>query len=339
MQNSKARPLPRPVVIAMPGNEQLADELATLLWLERGAATVRRFPDGESYVRIASPVGARAALIVCTLDRPDDKLVPLLLLAKALREAGARSVGLVAPYLPYMRQDRCFQPGETISAQHVGAWISQCVDWLVTVDPHLHRIADLSQVYSVPSRVVHAAGSVAQWIRAHVREPLLIGPDEESAQWVGAVAKDAHAPFVVLSKVRRGDRDVEVSVPDLDIAIAHAGAGGRHRLDRAHHDRDGRPSAPGRARRACLRGGPRAVRAGGLRRPAHRRRRRDRQLRHHPPSVQPDPACRGHCRKPAHAAARRRRARRPARATPLICRNTGHACTAQDALHPARRNA
>ena len=72
MQNSKARPLPRPVVIAMPGNEQLADELATLLWLERGAATVRRFPDGESYVRIASPVGARAALTVCTLDRPDD---------------------------------------------------------------------------------------------------------------------------------------------------------------------------------------------------------------------------------------------------------------------------
>lgn len=221
MQNSKARPLERPAVIAMPGNEQLADELATLLWLERGAATVRRFPDGESYVRVASPVGARATLIVCTLDWPDDKLVPLLLLAKALREAGARSVGLVAPYLPYMRQDRRFQPGETISAHHVGAWISQCVDWLVTVDPHLHRIADLSQVYSVPSRIVHAAGSVAHWIRAHVREPLLIGPDEESAQWVGAVAKDAHAPFVVLSKARRGDRDVEVSVPDLERWRSH----------------------------------------------------------------------------------------------------------------------
>lgn len=221
MHISEAKPLPRPVVVAMPGNEPLANELAALLSLERGAATVRRFPDAESYVRIESPVGARAALIVCTLDRPDDKLVPLLLLAAALREAGARSVGLVAPYLPYMRQDQRFQPGETVSAQHVGAWISQCVDWLVTVDPHLHRIADLSQVYSIPSRVVHAAGSVAQWIQAHVRDALLVGPDEESAQWVGAVAKDAHAPFVVLSKARRGDRDVEVSVPDLEHWRSH----------------------------------------------------------------------------------------------------------------------
>lgn len=159
------------VVIAMPGNEQLAEELAIRLGLERGVATVRRFPDGESYVRIESPVDGRGTIIVCTLDRPDDKLVPLFLLAAALREAGARSVGLVAPYLAYMRQDRRFQPGETISAHHVGAWISQCADWLLTVDPHLHRITDLSQVCSVPAHAVHAAQSMAQWIREHVRDP------------------------------------------------------------------------------------------------------------------------------------------------------------------------
>jgi ribose-phosphate pyrophosphokinase len=142
-------------------------------------------------VRVEAPVEGRYALIACTLDRPDDKLVPLLLLAAAVRETGARSVGLVAPYLAYMRQDRRFQPGEPISARHVAAWISRHVDWLVTVDPHLHRIADLSQVYSVPARVVHAADSVAAWVRAEVRKPVLIGPDEESAQWVGDVARRA----------------------------------------------------------------------------------------------------------------------------------------------------
>ena len=206
----------KPVVIAMPGNERLADELATYLGLERGAATVRRFPDGESHVRIETSVEGRHAFIVCTLDRPDDKLIPLLLLACAVREAGALSVGLVAPYLAYMRQDRRFQPGETISARHVAAWISRHVDWLVTVDPHLHRIADLSQVYSIPSRVVHAAEGMASWVRSQVRQPLLIGPDEESAQWVSDVARRADAPFVVLTKTRRGDRDVEVSVPEVD---------------------------------------------------------------------------------------------------------------------------
>ena len=211
----------KPVVIAMPGNERLADELATYLGLERGAATVRRFPDAESHVRIETSVEGRHAFIVCTLDRPDDKLIPLLLLACAVREAGALSVGLVAPYLAYMRQDRCFQPGETISARHFAAWISRHFDWLATVDPHLHRITDLSQVYSIPSRVVHAAEGMARWVRSQVRQPLLIGPDEENAQWVSDVARHANAPFVVLTKTRQGDRDVEVTVPDVERWRSH----------------------------------------------------------------------------------------------------------------------
>jgi ribose-phosphate pyrophosphokinase len=204
-----------PVVIAMPGNELLADHLATQLVLERVSVQVRRFPDGESYVRVEASVENRQAVIVCTLDHPDDKLVALLLLACAVREAGASRVGLVAPYLAYMRQDKRFKPGETISAQHVANWISDHFDWLVTVDPHLHRIADLSQIYRIPTRVVHAADSVARWLQSQVQQPLLIGPDEESAQWVSDIAQRADAPYIVLTKQRRGDRDVDVSAPDV----------------------------------------------------------------------------------------------------------------------------
>lgn len=211
----------RPVAIAMPDNEALADALAGHLALERVAALVRRFPDGESHVRVEAAVEGRDVLIACTLDRPDDKLVSLLLLAAAVREAGATSVGLVAPYLAYMRQDRRFHPGETVSARHIAAWISRHVDWLVTVDPHLHRIAELSQIYSIPSRVVHAADSVAGWVRAQVRQPVLIGPDEESTQWVSDVARRCGAPFLVLAKTRRGDREVEVSVPDVERWRSH----------------------------------------------------------------------------------------------------------------------
>ncbi len=210
-----------PAVIAMPGNEPLADALADTLALERLAVTVRRFPDGESYVRMDSAVKGRAAFIVCTLDRPDDKLVPLFLLAAAVREAGATSVGLVAPYLAYMRQDIRFRPGETLSAQHVAAWISSHFDWLVTVDPHLHRISNLSQIYRIPSSVVHAAQRVAAWVQTQVHQPVLIGPDEESAQWVSEVARQAHAPCVVLTKTRHGDREVEVSIPNVEHWHAH----------------------------------------------------------------------------------------------------------------------
>lgn len=201
----------KPLLLAMPGNERLADALAGGLPAERGAVTVRRHPDGESAVRIEADAGAREVLLVCTLDRPDAKLVPLLLLANAAREAGATRLGLVAPYLPYMRQDRRFHAGEATSARHVARWISREVDWLATVDPHLHRIRSLGEIYSIPSCVVHAAGVVAEWIGGNVPAPLLIGPDEESAQWVADAAARLGAPHVVLDKIRRGDRDVTVS--------------------------------------------------------------------------------------------------------------------------------
>jgi ribose-phosphate pyrophosphokinase len=68
---------------------------------------------------------------------------------------------------------------------------------------------------------VHAADSVARWLREHVEHPLLVGPDEESGQWVVDVARRADAPSVVLHKTRHGDRDVEVSVPEVERWRAH----------------------------------------------------------------------------------------------------------------------
>ena len=204
------------VLLPMPGNDALAERLHDALGADRAALTVRRFPDGESYVRVESDVAGQDVIVVCTLDRPDDKLVPLMLLAAAARDRGAASVGLVAPYLAYMRQDVRFHPGETVSARHVATWLSSAFDWLVTVDPHLHRIQRLSDAYRIPCRTVHAAEPVATWLAAHVDSPVLVGPDEESSQWVSDVALRAHAPFLVLHKHRSGDREVEVSVPEVD---------------------------------------------------------------------------------------------------------------------------
>jgi ribose-phosphate pyrophosphokinase len=166
-------------------------------------------------VRFETPIEGGRIILVCTLDRPDDKFLPLIFAAGAAREMGAASIGLVAPYLSYMRQDRRFQPGEAVTSKHFAAALSSWIDWLVTVDPHLHRRTSLSEIYSVPSSVQHAAPAISGWIRDHVDKPLLIGPDSESEQWVGAVAREAGAPFAVLEKIRKGDRDVEVSAPQV----------------------------------------------------------------------------------------------------------------------------
>jgi ribose-phosphate pyrophosphokinase len=204
-----------PLLLALPGNAELATRLVPLLHAEMGVLTVRRFPDGESYVRLDSPVAGRQVILLCTLDRADAKLLPLLFAANTARELGATQVGLIAPYLAYLRQDWQFQAGEAVTSRLFARLVSSFADWLVTVDPHLHRLAGLGEIYTIPSRVVHAAPLVSDWI-AGLDDPLLIGPDGESEQWVSAVARAAGAPYIVLRKIRHGDRDVSVSVPDVE---------------------------------------------------------------------------------------------------------------------------
>jgi len=207
-------------LFAMPGAGPFARSVAANVPLERGELTTRRFPDGETYVRVESDVTRRDCVVVADLARPDEKVVPLLLVATTLRDLGARRVGLVAPYLPYLRQDARFAAGEGITSVYFARWISGAFDWLCTVDPHLHRHPTLAAVYSIPAEVVAAAPRIAAWIRREVAAPLLVGPDEESTQWVAQVAASAGAPFVVAAKRRHGDRDVEIDLPDL---AAHRG--------------------------------------------------------------------------------------------------------------------
>ena len=116
-------------------------------------------------------------VLVACLDNPDAKLLALYLGARTARELGAAAIGLVLPYLPYMRQDQPFRAGEGTSARHVAALLSSCADWLLTVDPHLHRIARLDEVFGIRARVVPSAAALANWIGSHVERPAIVGPD------------------------------------------------------------------------------------------------------------------------------------------------------------------
>ncbi|NTT87566.1 ribose-phosphate diphosphokinase [Tabrizicola fusiformis] len=206
---------PRPLILPMPGNEGFARDLADAGGGEIGTVETRRFPDGETYLRLLTPVAGRAVDLVATLAGPDPDFLRLAFAADAARAQGAVRVRLVAPYLAYMRQDKAFRPGEAVTSDSFARLISSLFDGLVTVDPHLHRRAALSELYSIPAAAVQAAPALADWITAEVPRPLLIGPDSESAQWVQAIAERISAPWTVMEKTRRGDYDVSVELPDL----------------------------------------------------------------------------------------------------------------------------
>jgi thymidine phosphorylase len=199
-------------VIALPGGSHLATILASALGCDYSELFTRSFPDGETLVRIDAAVEGEPVIFAGSLDRPDSKTLALIFAADAARELGATKVGLVAPYLAYMRQDARFHPGEAISSRSYACVLSSCLDFLVTVDPHLHRWQSLSDIYTIPTEVVPAAPAIAAWISANVPSPLIVGPDSESEQWAAHVAHLAGAPHTVMSKIRHGDREVGVEL-------------------------------------------------------------------------------------------------------------------------------
>lgn len=204
------------LLLPAPGAQDLARALAAHLQASVGGVEARRFPDGESYLRLLDDPSGRDVIVVAALRDPDPQALGLWYLAQTARELGARRVGLVAPYLPYMRQDHRFRAGEAVTSAIFARFLSQAFDWLVTVDAHLHRYSALSDIYTVPADNVASAPAIARWVLAHVSQPVIVGPDSESAQWASDVAARVGCRFIVLKKRRLGDRSVEISVPAVE---------------------------------------------------------------------------------------------------------------------------
>ena len=210
------------LVLGFTDSEDQAAGLAAALDAPHGRIDLHRFPDGESRVRL--PTGLPEHVVLCrSLHYPNEKLVELMLAAGAARALGAKRVTLVAPYLCYMRQDKAFHPGEAVSQRIIGRFLAGLIDALVTVDPHLHRVHDLAEAVPAGRAVaVSAAPAMGAFLAGRRSRPLLVGPDQESEQWVATVARVAGLDYVVAQKTRRGDRNVEVRLPERDYAGSDA---------------------------------------------------------------------------------------------------------------------
>ena len=192
-------------------------EFARALGLASGLPVARiarhRFPDGELKLTLPPRLDAEVR-ILRSLHQPNEKLVELILAARAARELGARELTLVAPYLAYMRQDAAFRPGEVVSQKVIGRLLGELFDAVITVDPHLHRIATLDEAVPFARNVaLSAAPLIGHFIAMRNRRPMLVGPDAESAQWVHVAATYNGLPWAVCRKTRHGDTEVEVELP------------------------------------------------------------------------------------------------------------------------------
>lgn len=206
------------LVLAFADEARLAQALAVALGWPLALIEEHTFPDGETRLRLPPTLPSRAVLLR-GLQRPDAKLAPLLLAAAGARELGVQHLSLVCPYLAYMRQDMAFTPGEVVSQRHLGRLLAASFETVITVDPHLHRVATMDEV--VPGRrgvALTAAELLGGHVARQVPGALLLAPDEEAGQWVRRAAQAHGLDHAVCRKQRHGDLDVAVSLPDHPVA-------------------------------------------------------------------------------------------------------------------------
>jgi ribose-phosphate pyrophosphokinase len=189
-----------------------AGRLADALGAECEIVRVHHFPDGESLPRVPAPA-AETTVIYRSLDRPNSKLVELLLAADACRRAGARRLILAAPYFCYLRQDAVFEPGEPLSRDVIGPLVGACFDAVVTVQAHLHRTADLAAALGTQAINLWPIEALADALPSYAAPPLVVAPDAEAGPWARAWAERLGGEATGLTKVREGDFDISLDEP------------------------------------------------------------------------------------------------------------------------------
>lgn len=205
-------------ILTFPDYEEQARRLADKLQVDCRVIELHHFPDGESLVRLPTNL-EKQVILYRSLNQPNDKLIELLLTSRTARQFGVERLILVTPYLCYMRQDTANRPGEAVSQRIIGQLLADLFDDVITVDPHLHRIDRLDQAIPLKNAIsLTAADEIATFLRQELTSALLIGPDQESEQWVSRIAEKTGFDYAVARKRRLGDKSVVITLPDVDVA-------------------------------------------------------------------------------------------------------------------------
>jgi ribose-phosphate pyrophosphokinase len=182
-------------------NRPLAEELASHLGQPLCALTIRRFADGEIFVKIDENVRGRDVFIIQPTNPPAENLMELLLLIDAARRASAARITAVMPYFGYARQDRKDQPRVSISAKLIANLITHAgADRVLGLDFHSHQ---LQGFFDIPVDHLYAAPVFVNHFRQkNLHDPVVVAPDVGSAKMARGFAKRLNASLAIIDKRR-----------------------------------------------------------------------------------------------------------------------------------------
>ena len=191
----------------------LAKKIASKLKKPYSALEVIHFPDSEIKLKFKVNVKGKVVVLVQSFYKNiNDCVIETLFAAETASDLGAKRVILVAPYFPYLRQDKRFNPGECISLRTIAKNIDEDFDKAIIIDPHLHREKTLEHIFRIKSKKVTANPLIIDYIKKKIKNPVIIGPDWESHKWAQRIAEEIGCEFAIMEKKRYSARKVKVSL-------------------------------------------------------------------------------------------------------------------------------
>lgn len=206
------------IIIAGSASSKLAERVARQLNCPLLNPEIKRFPDGELYVRLDNKLEEEHVVIVQSTHHPqNDNLIELFLLLDAAKDLGARHVTAAVPYLTYARQDKRFKPGEATSAHTICRLIEHAgADDFLTVDMHNNGVI---QNFSIPTYNLTAMPLLGQYLaKLKLQEPVILGIDQESLERVRRVAAELKADYDYLGKLKVSPKKITIQPKHLEVA-------------------------------------------------------------------------------------------------------------------------
>jgi ribose-phosphate pyrophosphokinase len=196
------------IIASFPETAEIGKKVALALKAHYTTIDVKSFPDSEFHLKLHENPNHNAVVILNSLSgEPNRKIIETILAGGVARDYHAKKVILVATYLPYMRQDKHFEKYDSFSAKHVMKLFDE-FDKIIAIDPHLHRIHKMSELYS-KAESISTNGLIADYIKKKFKGDFeIIGPDSESRQWDAKIAKMLGKKVVILDKTRLGDEEI-----------------------------------------------------------------------------------------------------------------------------------
>lgn len=201
------------IIVGCSHGKHISSKIAKRLKQKHSYLITEKFPDDELNIRFNADLKNKEIVLVQSFYKNvSDCIIEAVFASRTARELGAKKVILAAPYFPYLRQDKRFHKGESVSQKIAAGLADNYFDAVYIMDPHLHRKNKLEDIFRIKSKRLTANSLIAEYIKKHIKNSVIIGPDEESYKWARNVAEMLGAESAILKKKRYSSYHVEIKL-------------------------------------------------------------------------------------------------------------------------------